>query len=582
MSRYSIAGEDAPAKWASQWRAALDQVGAAVRAASVMPVGLTGSRPYDPLALFRTMADFAASFRPDQLLQVQIEAAREWGKFWADAWLPKAPSAEKPRDRRFAHAEWEEQPYFRTIRDAYLLASKQLRGAVKAADGDGPNVAMMNFLVDQYLNAVAPTNFAMTNPEVVQRTIETGGANLAAGFANLVEDVVAGKGIVRRRVADDFKVGETLATTPGSVVFQNDLFQLIQYDPTTPDVAAEPLLYVPPLVNKYYMIDLQPRSSLVKWLVDQGRTVLVISWVNPDERHRDMGVEHYVLNGIVEAIGAARKASGANRVDLFSFCLGGTLVAITLAWLAAKGRADEVNSATLIGSMVDFADMRDWSAFVHEAHLDALEDHLAKRGFIDSTELQQLFAAVRSNDLIWSSVVNHYLLDKPAPASDLLHWFEDGARIPAAFLKSYNRGLLASNALRGDVDFVIGDVQIDLKTVTTPLFVIALKDDHVSAWEAVYDGTKLFGGSVTFVLGGSGHNAGVINPPAANKHGYWTSAARPATAQEWLDGATRHDGSWWPHWEQWLTAHQSGTVKARTPEHPIEAAPGSYVRMTHP
>lgn len=577
MTRYSIEADGI----ARQWSEALEQVGAAMGAAARAPLGGAGSQPYDPLALWRTMGQFAGSFRPEQLLQVQLDAAREWGKFWADAWAPRPAEPAKLRDRRFAHAEWEEQPYFRTIRDAYLLASKQLRGALKAAEGSGPNAAMMGFLVDQYLNAIAPTNFAMTNPEVVARTLETGGANLAAGFANLVEDVAAGKGIVKRRTQSDFVVGETLATTPGGVVFQNYLFQLIQYDPTTPDVAAEPLLYVPPLVNKFYMIDLQPRSSLVKWLVDQGRTVFVVSWVNPDERHRDCGVEQYVLDGIVEAIGAARAAAGAERVDLFSFCLGGTLVAITLAWLQAKGRAGDVNTATLIGSMVDFADMRDWSAFVHEAHLDALEDHLAKRGFIDSTELQQLFAAVRSNDLIWSSVVNHYLLDKPAPASDLLHWFEDGARIPAAFLKSYNRGLLASNALKEDVEFAVGGVAIDLATVTTPLTVIALKDDHVSAWEAVYDGTALFGGKVTFVLGGSGHNAGVINPPAANRHGYWTSDARPASAQEWLDGAARHEGSWWPAWDAWLTEHQSGTVKARQPKNAIEPAPGRYVRVVH-
>ncbi|SMF78631.1 polyhydroxyalkanoate synthase [Allosphingosinicella indica] len=566
---------------AAQWSAALDKVSAAAQAAATAPAAAAATKPYDPLALFKTMAEFAAGFRPEQLLQVQMDAAREWTSFWTNALTPGATPTEKPRDRRFSHPEWQEQPYFRTLRDAYLLASKQLRETVRAAGGDGPNAAMMNFLADQYLNAIAPTNFAMTNPEVVQRTIETGGANLAAGFGNLLEDVAAGKGIVRRRTDSDFVVGETLAATPGSVVFKNDLFQLIQYDPATKDVAAEPLLYVPPLVNKYYMIDLQPKSSLVKWLVDQGRTVFVISWVNPDERHRDMGVEQYVLDGIVEAIGAAREAAKADKVDLFSFCLGGTLVAITLAWLAAKGRAEEVNSATLIGSMVDFADMRDWSAFVHEAHLDALEDHLAKRGFIDSTELQQLFAAVRSNDLIWSSVVNHYLLDKPAPASDLLHWFEDGARIPAEFLKSYNRGLLASNALKAGVGFEVGGVVIDLGVIETPVMVIALKDDHVSAWEAVYDGTKLFGGPVQFILGGSGHNAGVINPPAANKHGYWTSEARPDSGAEWLEGAERHEGSWWPAWTAWLDAHSSGKVKARKPQNAIEAAPGSYVRVVH-
>jgi len=565
------------------WQDALTGVSEAMMAAARAPMKVEATRPFDPFALFRTMSEFALGLgqRPQQLLEVQLEAAREWGEFWASAWVPRTPE-QRPRDRRFAAAEWEENPYYRTLRDSYLLASKQLRDLVTQGAGDTPNRAMMNFLADQYLNAIAPTNFAMTNPEVMQRTVETGGANLVAGFAHLIEDLSAGKGIVRRRTADSFEKGRTIAATPGAVVFQNDLFQLIQYDPATPDVAKEPLLYVPPLVNKFYMIDLQPKSSLVKWLVDQGRTVFVISWINPDERHRDCGVEEYVLNGIVEAIGAARTTSGAEKVDLFSFCLGGTLVAVALAWLQAKGRADEVNTATLIGSMVDFADMRDWAAFVHEGHLDALEKHLEQRGFIDSTELQQLFAAVRSNDLIWSSVINHYLLDRDAPPSDLLYWFEDGARIPQAFLKSYNRGLLFANALKSGSGFTVGDVAIDLGAVTTPVFLIALKDDHVSAWEAVYDGGKLFGGPVTYVLGGSGHNAGVINPPAANKHGFWTSDAKPATAAEWLAGAEKHPGSWWPHWDAWLTAHDSGErVAPRQPADPIEPAPGSYVSITH-
>ncbi len=569
---------------AALWQDALANITNAMTQAARKPLKSEATRPYDPLALMKTMSDFATGLgrNPQQLLHVQLQAAHEWGDFWSRAFLP-TPDAEKPRDRRFASPEWQDNPYYRTIRDAYLLASKQIRSVASVAEkGDTPNAAMIDFLVDQYLNAIAPTNFAMTNPDVVKRTVETGGANLAQGFAHLIEDVAEGKGIVRRRTADTFEKGKTIAATPGSVVFQNHLFQLIQYDPATKDVAAEPLLYVPPLVNKFYMIDLQPKSSLVKWLVDQGRTVFVISWINPDESHRDCGVEQYVLDGIVEAIGQARERSGADTVDLFSFCLGGTLVSGALAWLAAKGRADEVNTATLIGSMVDFADMRDWAAFVHEAHLDALEGHLERQGFIDSTELQQLFAAVRSNDLIWSSVINHYLLDKAAPPSDLLYWFEDGARIPHAFLKSYNRGLLANNALKEKTGFAVGGVDIDLAKVKTPIFLIALKDDHVSAWSAVYDGGKLFGGPVTFVLGGSGHNAGVINPPAANKHGFWTSDARPATAQEWLVGATRNEGSWWPTWDKWLTDHGSGKrVPGRHPADAIESAPGSYVSITH-
>ena len=534
--------------------------------------------PFDPFALAHAAGEAAIGMaaRPAELLNVQLEAAKQWSDFWSDALAGKA--SEKPRDRRFSSPEWQDDPYYRAIRDSYLLASRQLRGAVDRSAGEGSNGAMARFLLDQYLNAVAPSNFATTNPDVVKRVKETGGANLVQGFLNLLEDVGSGKGIVQRRTDPDaFEKGKTIAATPGAVVFENALFQLLQYTPTTEKVAAEPLLYVPPLVNRYYMIDLVPRQSLVKWLVDEGRTVFVISWVNPGPEHKDKNVGDYVLEGIVEAIGEVRKRTH-RAPDLFSFCLGGTLTAIALAWLAAKGRAGEVNSATLIGALVDFSDMRDWSAFVHEAHLGALEDYLEAQGFADSIELQRLFAAMRANDLIWSSVVNHYLLDKPAPPSDLLYWFEDGARIPAAFLKSYNRELLLENKLKEPAGFKVGDVAIDLAAITTPMLVIALKDDHVSAWEAVYRGARELGAD--FILGGSGHNAGIVNPPAANKHGYWTSDQRPEEAAEWLDGATRHEGSWWPWWSNWLDRQGSGNkVAAREPKDPIEPAPGRYAMM---
>jgi polyhydroxyalkanoate synthase len=534
--------------------------------------------PFDPFALAQAAGEAAIGLaaRPAELLNVQLEAAKQWSDFWTDALAGKA--SEKPRDRRFSSPEWQDDPYYRAIRDSYLLASRQLREAVGRSAGDGSNGAMAKFLLDQYLNAVAPSNFATTNPEVVKRVKDTGGANLVQGFLNLLEDVGSGKGIVQRRTDPNaFEKGKTIAATPGSIVYENRLFQLIQYTPTTDKVAAEPLLYVPPLVNRYYMIDLVPRQSLVKWLVDEGRTVFVISWVNPGPEHRDMGVGDYVLDGIVEAVGQVKSRTG-HAPDLFSFCLGGTLAAIALAWLAAKGRADEVNSATLIGALVDFSDMRDWSAFVHEAHLGALEDYLEAQGFADSIELQRLFAAMRANDLIWSSVVNHYLLDRPAPASDLLYWFEDGARIPAAFLKSYNRELLLENRLKEPAGFKVGDVAIDLSAIATPMLVLALKDDHVSAWEAVYQSARHLGAD--FILGGSGHNAGIVNPPSANKHGYWTSGQLPETAQEWFETATRHEGSWWPWWTKWLDGHGSGKkVAARTPNDPIEPAPGRYAMM---
>jgi polyhydroxyalkanoate synthase len=534
--------------------------------------------PFDPFAIAQASTDFALGLaaRPADLLEIQLTAAQQWGDFWSKAMTGEP--ADAPRDRRFAAPQWQDDAYFRSIRDSYLLASQQLRELVSLGGAEGSGNATMRFLLDQYLNAVAPTNFAHTNPEVLKRTKETNGANLVQGFANLIEDLAGGKGLVQRRTDPDaFEKGKTIAATPGQVVFQNELFQLIQYDPATEKVAAEPLLYVPPLVNRYYMIDLVPRQSLVKWLVDEGRTVFVISWVNPGEKHRDKGVGDYVLDGVVAAIEQVRQRTG-QAPDLFSFCLGGTLVAIALAWLAAKERANEVNSATLIGSLVDFADMRDWSAFVHEGHLAALEDHLEAQGYIDSVELQRLFAAMRANDLIWSSVVNHYLLDKPAPPSDLLYWFEDGARIPAAFLKSYNRELLLENKLRDPAGFKVGGTAIDLARIATPMLVIALKDDHVSAWPAVYSGARSMGAD--FILGGSGHNAGVINPPAANKHGFWTGDARPENADDWLAAATRHEGSWWPSWIEWLTAKGSGkTVAARAISDGLEPAPGAYAKM---
>ncbi|HEX2624974.1 MAG TPA: class I poly(R)-hydroxyalkanoic acid synthase [Sphingomicrobium sp.] len=534
--------------------------------------------PFDPLAIAQATGEFAFGLatRPQELMQVQMAAAQQWSDFWSSA-LSGRPGDMPPRDRRFAASQWQDDPYYRGLRDAYLLASQQLRDVVSVGDGKGSGQAMARFLLDQYLNAVSPSNFAATNPDVVKRTKETGGANLVQGFAHFLEDVTSGKGIVQRRTDPAaFEKGVTIAATPGEVVFENALFQLIQYTPTTEKVAAEPLLYIPPLVNRFYMIDLVPRQSLVKWLVDEGRTVFVVSWVNPTEEHKDKGVEDYVVDGIVTAIGEVARRTGA-KPDLFAFCLGGTLVAIALAWLAAQNRGNEVNSATLIGSLVDFADMRDWSAFVHEGHLSALEDHLEAQGFIDSLELQRLFAAMRANDLIWSSVINHYLLDKPAPPSDLLYWFEDGARIPAAFLKSYNRDLLLNNKLAEPAGFVVRGTPIDLALIETPMLVIALKDDHVSAWEAVYRGARDIGAD--FILGGSGHNAGVINPPAANKHGFWTREDQPEDAEDWLSGATRNEGSWWPHWTGWLDAHGSrNKVDARAVADGIEPAPGRYAK----
>ena len=527
--------------------------------------------------------------QPQRVMDAQLKAWSEWSELWTST-LTKmsgqtaAPVIEPQRgDRRFSDPAWSAEPMFEHIKQAYLLGARQLVELVDGTDGlDAETRTRVAFMVRQYLDAVAPTNFAPTNPAVVRRTLETGGVNLLTGLANLLADVAAGEGVVSRRANDPFEMGVTIAATPGAVVFRNALFELIQYTPATEQASRRPMLYVPPLVNKYYLMDLQPKSSLMKWLVDQGRTVFVISWVNPDADLRDKDLTSYVVEGVVAAMDAIVEAAGEKDVDVVGFCMGGTLAATTAGYLAGKGEGDRVGSLTLIGTLLDFSELGEWSVFTGEGDIKALRRTVEPKGYVDAHELQQLFSLMRANDLIWSSVVNHYLLDKEAPPSDILYWFADGARIPAAFLTSYGELMLKGNRLREPGGVVIDGVSLDLGKVAAPVMLVSLKDDHVSAWAATYAGAKLFGGDTRFVLGGSGHNAGVINPPSANKHGFWTNDALPDEAQAWMDGATKNDGSWWPAWQAWLTGLDAATVAARQPGSgklkTIEPAPGSYVR----
>ena len=530
------------------------------------------------------------SAHPTDLFAVQAKAWSEWfalgSSFWAPAEERKPVISPERNDRRFKDEEWTSNPYFDSLKQCHLLAGKQLRAMVEAAGIEDPSEqSYAKLLTELFLNATAPTNFAGSNPVVVRKTLETGGKNLVSGFANLLADVSEGKGIVRRRAPDTFKLGENIAVTPGGVVYQNDLMQLIQYTPTTAKVQKRPMLYVPPLVNKYYMIDLQPKSSLIRWLVEQGHTVFLVSWVDPDEAHQHCELEDYVGRGVIEAMDVVTRATGEESIDLFGFCMGGTLIAMAEAVLAARGQISRVGTATLMGAMVDFSDMKEWSAFVNEAQIDVLDKRLSEKGYIDKVELQQLFSLMRANDLIWSSFVNHYLLDDEAAPSDLMFWFEDGSHIPRAFLVSYTKMLLLNNHLRDPGAVTLLGAALDLGKVTAPQFILGLKDDHVSAWTAVYEGAKYFGGPVRFVLGGSGHNAGIINPPAAGKHGYWLNEALADEADTWLEGAQKQEGSWWPFWSKWLQEQPGSTwVDARPVGcgvlEQIEKAPGSYVTQS--
>ena len=547
---------------------------------------------YDPAAPARAFGAIATHLwsHPEELYRAQQKAAADWMRLWGSAAAraagaePEPLAAPERGDRRFSDPAWKDEPVFDYLKQAYLLTAERTVEMIDRAEGlDEATRTKVEFFTRQYLNAISPANFAFTNPEAIRRAIETGSISLLSGLANLLADAADSPGIVRRRASEEFELGVTIAATPGSVVFQNALMQLIQYAPTTEEVWKKPVLYVPPLVNKYYLLDLQPNSSLIRWLVGEGHTVFVVSWVNPGPELADMDMAEYIKLGPVAALDAIEQATGERQVDMFGFCMGGTLVGMALAYLAGRGEADRVASATTIGALFDFRDLGQWSTFTEPEQLRAMERHLIHKGFMAAQDLQALFSAVRANDLIWSSVVNHYLMDKEAPPSDILYWFADGAHIPRAFLLSYAQQLLRDNRLKEPGGVALDGVPLDLGAVKTPLLAISLKDDHVSAWQATYAGARLFGGEVRFLLGGSGHNAGVINPPSANKHGYWTNEALPESAERWFAGATRVEGSWWPHWQGWLSnGGKAEKVPARMPGvgklDVIEPAPGSYVR----
>lgn len=554
--------------------------------------GVSTPPPYDAAAPMRAFTEFGLKLmgQPQLLAEAQVRGWQEWTALWTSvankaAGQEAAPVIEPVRgDRRFSDPAWSEAP-FDAVRQSYLLAAKQLTDLVARAKIDDKTRADVDFFLRQYLNAMAPSNFAHTNPVVIRETMARGGLNLLNGLSKLLADVSEGKGLVRRHSTGSFEVGVTLATTPGSVVFENELMQLIQYDPSTPQVHRRPILYVPPLVNKYYLMDLQPHTSLLKWLVDQGHTVFVISWVNPDASLRDKDLDDYIVDGPVAALDAIEKTTGVAEADLFGFCMGGTLCAITLGYLAATKQKKRIGAATVIGTMLDFSQLGEWSVFMDEAQMSAFHRYLEAHGYVEAHDLERLFSLVRSNDLVWSSVVNHYLLDRDTAPSDLLSWFSDGARIPEAFLATYATHLLTENALANGT-LTIKGVKIDMSQVKTPVTVVSLKDDHVSGWAATYAGAQLLGGPVKFILGGSGHNAGVINPPSANKHGYWINDALPDTPEMWFEGAKKNEGSWWPHWQAWLMsvgdqtgvpARKVGAGKLK----PIEPAPGRYVKVRY-
>ena len=528
---------------------------------------------------------------PQRAAELQNRLGKSYLELWAVAAkrLAGEPAADAvtpaPGDKRFSDPAWTSNQFFDFLKQLYLLTSQWADKLVAdAADLDSHTRQKAEFYVRQIVNALAPTNFVLTNPELLRETFSSNADNLVRGMRMLAEDIEAGGGELKIRQSDPstFEVGRNLAVTPGKVVFQNELMQLIQYEPTTETVLKRPLLIVPPWINKFYVLDLAPEKSFIKWCVDQGLTVFCISWVNPDERLAQKSFEDYVREGPIAALDAIKDAIGEDKVHAIGYCVGGTLLAVTLASMAARND-ERIVSATLFAAQVDFTHAGDLKVFVDEEQVAFIEKKMAEHGYLEGSAMAGVFNMLRSNDLIWPYVINNYLKGKAPFPFDLLYWNSDATRMPAANHSFYLRNCYLDNKLsKGKM--VLGNALIDLKAIKIPIYNLATREDHIAPAKSVMVGSKCFGGDVRFVVAGSGHIAGVINPPAKRKYQYWTGPKpRNADINGWLARAKEHAGSWWPDWLLWITRQSPTEVPARIPGagalKVIEDAPGSYVKV---
>jgi polyhydroxyalkanoate synthase len=509
-----------------------------------------------------------------------MDQARLWQSTWMKMMgLPAAPVAEPAKgDYRFKDADWQSNFLFDYLKQSYLIAARHINHAVAEVQGLSPeSEKKVAFFTRQYMDALSPSNFALTNPQVLRETLASGGQNLVKGLDNLLRDIEKGGGELRVSMTDEsaFKLGHNVATTPGKVVFQNDLMQLIQYEPRTKEVWRRPLLIIPPWINKYYILDLRESNSFIRFALEQGHTVFVISWVNPDAKLAEKGFDDYMLEGPV----AALDAIGEDEVNVIGYCLGGTLLGATLAYLEAK-KDKRVKTATFFVSLLDFSQPGELGVFIDEAQVQNLEKKMNERGYLEGSEMASTFNLLRANDLVWSFVVNNYLLGKDPFPFDLLYWNADSTRMPARMHSFYLRNMYIKNLMGVPGGITLSGVPIDLARVKIPAYFISTVEDHIAPWKTTYKGAKYLGGTVRFVLGGSGHIAGIVNPPEAKKYHFWTNDKLPETAEAWFEGAKQQPGSWWPDWEAWIAARNGAEkVPARKPKNPLEDAPGSYASL---
>lgn len=533
-------------------------------------------------------------FDPDAVARIQTGFADEglalWRRFLDSGGLlrdrPDAPPADSPaarKDRRFADPAWSEHPFYDLIRQSYLLISDYMLGLADAVDGVDPRQKeKIRFATGNMLDAMAPSNFPLTNPTVVARTVETGGENLVAGLKHMLADLE--KGQLTHTDGTAFELGRNIAATPGKVIRETPLYQLIHYAPTTKTALETPLLIFPPWINRFYILDLSPEKSFVKWAVDQGLSVFLVSWKSADESMKDLIWDDYIDRGMIDAIDTVRALLDVPAVHTIGYCVAGTTLAATLALLAARGEGDKVKSATFFTAQVDFSEAGDLSLFVDDEQM-ALVERLSARGFLDGRYMAATFNLLRGRDLIWNYVVNNYLLGQDYPPFDLLYWNGDTTNLPARWHRDYLTDMYRDNLLATPGGVSVAGVPIDLTRITTPAYVQAGREDHIAPLASVWKLNDHLAGPVRFLLAGSGHIAGVINPPASGKYQYWTCAERQPTLDQFIAHAVETKGSWWPDWIDWVRALDGRTVPVKGARRPgrgalkaIEDAPGRYVR----
>ncbi|NIA67072.1 class I poly(R)-hydroxyalkanoic acid synthase [Pelagibius litoralis] len=555
--------------------------------------GNGGASALDPMNIGAAFMEMTSKMMADpaKMMQAQMTLWQDYMRLWqstAQRMMGQEadPVAAPERgDRRFKHSEWDENELFDYVKQSYLLTARWMQSTVKDVEGlDDKTAQKVDFYTRQFVDAMAPSNFLMTNPEVLKETLESGGENLVKGLENLLDDLERGKGRLKIKMTDTeaFELGANIAVTPGKVVYQNDLMQLLQYEPTTKQVNKRPLLIIPPWINKFYILDLRPKNSFIRWAVEQGHTVFVISWVNPDEKLAAKTFEDYMMEGPLDALNAIEKATGEKDANVIGYCLGGTLLACTLSYMAAK-KDNRVKSATFFTTMMDFSDSGELGVFIDEVQLAALEEKMNQKGYLEGAEMATTFNMLRANDLIWSFVVNNYLMGKDPFPFDLLYWNSDSTRMPAAMHSFYLRNMYQENRLPEPGGIRLKGVDIHLSKIKVPASLISTREDHIAPWKATYAATQMLGGPVKFILAGSGHIAGVVNPPEAKKYGYWTNAKNPTTPDDWINAASEHGGSWWPEWGKWVGGYSDGKVAARKPGDGklkvLEDAPGSYAKV---